>query len=1279
MTRKIHMSQARRALVMLVSVIAAVVGFTPASGAATISVPEVGAHSSVQTQVAAPEPGYWLVASDGGIFSLRRRRIPRLDRAIALNQPIVGMAATPGGNGYWLVASDGGIFTFGDAQLPRLDRRHPPQPTDRRHGRDPDRQRLLAGRVRRRHLQLRRRAVPRLDRRHRASTSRSSAWPPTPDGNGYWLVASDGGIFTFGDAQFHGSTGAHARSTSRSSAWPPTPSAATATGSSRPTAASSPSATRTSTARPAASISTSRSSAWRRPRPGTATGSSPPTAAIFTFGDAHFLGSTGSLNLNQVIVGIAALTPPVPAVLPDPATQLAFTAQPSDSTGGTAFATQPAVTVQDASGVTVTTDTSSVTLSITTPAGALLHCTNTTSSSALAGIATFSGCNIDQVGTYTLHAADGALTAATSDPVTITVGTAARLGFTAQPSGAASSVVLAAQPHVAVQDLGGNTVTATNTGTVTLTITQPSSPAGAALTCTNAGVAVAAGVAVFAGCKIDLSGSYRLHAVDGLLTPANSNSMSVTAAGATKLAFTTSPSPSTGGVAFTTQPVVKIEDAAGNTVTSDASGVTLTITTPAGALLNCTNASPLPAASGVATFTGCKIDLAGTYTLHAADAALTVASSNSFAITVGTAAKLGFTTSPSASTGGVAFTTQPVVAVQDLGGNTVTTTNTGTVAVTITQPSTPAGAALTCTSSSVAVAAGLAGFAGCNIDLAGSYTLHATDGALTTATSNTFAITVGPAVGIHFASSLTNAASGVAFVPQPVVAVQDLGGNTVTTTNSGTVALTITQPSTPAGAALTCTSSTVEVAAGLAAFDGCNIDLAGTYTLHAVDGAFTGDERTASPSPSAPPRSSCSLRRRTRPPAASPSATQPVVDGRRPRRQHRHDHEHQPVTLTITNRRRRPAPPSRARAPPSPSAAGAGDLRRLQDRPGRHVHAARRRRSVDAGDSSASLDHHRRHGREARVHATSPQQSTGGVVFGTQPDRRGPGPRWQHGHDHQRRHGDLDDHPTVVSGRRDADVHERLTAAGSRRSGDVHRLQDRPVRHVHVARRRRAAITATSNSVAITAAGRRSSCFTTSPNASTGGVAFDDPAGRHGRGCSAGNTVTSERQQRDADDHHPGGALLTCPNDNTQPAVNGVATFAGCRSTSPGTYTLHAADGTLTAATSNSFAITVGTAAKLGFTTSPSASTGGVTFTTQPVVAMQDLGGNTVTTTNTTNVMLTITQPSTPAGTHDVHELHRSRSPPASPPSRVATSTWPAPTHCTPPTERSRQPATACR
>ena len=33
---------------------------------------------------------------------------------------------------------------------------------------------------------------------------------PTPSGKGYWLVASDGGVFTFGDARFYGSLGGQA-------------------------------------------------------------------------------------------------------------------------------------------------------------------------------------------------------------------------------------------------------------------------------------------------------------------------------------------------------------------------------------------------------------------------------------------------------------------------------------------------------------------------------------------------------------------------------------------------------------------------------------------------------------------------------------------------------------------------------------------------------------------------------------------------------------------------------------------------------------------------------------------------------------------------------------------------------------------------------------------------------------------------------------------------------------------------------------------------------------
>ncbi len=55
------------------------------------------------------------MASDGGIFTFGDAAFFGSMGGTRLNQPIVGMAATPTGQGYWEVASDGGIFTFGDA------------------------------------------------------------------------------------------------------------------------------------------------------------------------------------------------------------------------------------------------------------------------------------------------------------------------------------------------------------------------------------------------------------------------------------------------------------------------------------------------------------------------------------------------------------------------------------------------------------------------------------------------------------------------------------------------------------------------------------------------------------------------------------------------------------------------------------------------------------------------------------------------------------------------------------------------------------------------------------------------------------------------------------------------------------------------------------------------------------------------------------------------------------------------------------------------------------
>jgi ribosomal protein L24E len=119
--------------------------------------------------------GYWLVASDGGIFAFGDAHFFGSTGSLNLNRPIVAAMASPpeaplkapddsSGAGYWLVASDGGIFAFGDA--------HFFGSTGAIHLNQP----IVA-------------AIA------------------TPSGAGYWLVARDGGIFSFGDAHFFGSTG----------------------------------------------------------------------------------------------------------------------------------------------------------------------------------------------------------------------------------------------------------------------------------------------------------------------------------------------------------------------------------------------------------------------------------------------------------------------------------------------------------------------------------------------------------------------------------------------------------------------------------------------------------------------------------------------------------------------------------------------------------------------------------------------------------------------------------------------------------------------------------------------------------------------------------------------------------------------------------------------------------------------------------------------------------------------------------------------------------------
>jgi ribosomal protein L24E len=148
--------------------------------------------------------GYWMVASNGGVFTFGDAHFYGSLGNVALNQPIVGMAATPDGKGYWLVASDGGIFTFGDARFygstgnVRLNK--PIVGMAATHNGDGYLMVASDGGI-----------FTFGDAHFYGSTGNVNLAEPivgmasTPNGAGYWLVASDGGVFNFGDAPFHGS------------------------------------------------------------------------------------------------------------------------------------------------------------------------------------------------------------------------------------------------------------------------------------------------------------------------------------------------------------------------------------------------------------------------------------------------------------------------------------------------------------------------------------------------------------------------------------------------------------------------------------------------------------------------------------------------------------------------------------------------------------------------------------------------------------------------------------------------------------------------------------------------------------------------------------------------------------------------------------------------------------------------------------------------------------------------------------------------------------------
>src|SRR5260221_10859197 len=60
--------------------------------------------------------GYWLVASDGGIFTFGNARFHGSTGSTVLLSTIAGMTTTTTGRGYWLASADGRGFSFGDSR-----------------------------------------------------------------------------------------------------------------------------------------------------------------------------------------------------------------------------------------------------------------------------------------------------------------------------------------------------------------------------------------------------------------------------------------------------------------------------------------------------------------------------------------------------------------------------------------------------------------------------------------------------------------------------------------------------------------------------------------------------------------------------------------------------------------------------------------------------------------------------------------------------------------------------------------------------------------------------------------------------------------------------------------------------------------------------------------------------------------------------------------------------------------------------------------------------------
>jgi hypothetical protein len=269
--------------------------------------------------------------------------------------------------------------------------------------------------------------------------------------------------------------------------------------------------------------------------------------------------------------------------------------------------------------------------------------------------------------------------------------------------------------------LGGSTQTVAPTTTSSLTVTLTSTTTGICTVASFVITAVASGT-----CSITASQAGNSNyetATDVIRT------FAVTAA-ATAAAITTQPAGAGSGSVLGTQPVIRIVDSGGNTVTTSTVNVVASIASGTGTLSGTTT---IAASSGIATFTDLVVTgTAGTFTLTFTPTSLTSTTSNSLTITAGPASKVAITRASVGTQRRIAFTTQPQITIRDASNNTVTS-STAVVTATITSG---AGGSFVGTTTATA-SSGLATFTGLGVDgtIGTAYTITYTVSGLTVATA----------------------------------------------------------------------------------------------------------------------------------------------------------------------------------------------------------------------------------------------------------------------------------------------------------------------------------------------------------------------------------------------------------------------------------------------------------------------------------------------------------------------------------------------------------------